>query len=102
MIRRLYRFATGVLTVRITGRGVTRFMNLCIKSGIHIWNVVCADNAQFTFCMYLKDLYELKPFLRKTHVKLRIQKRTGIPFLLGQYRARKVVALVIFLVIGAV
>ena len=102
MIRRLYRFATGILTIRVTGRGVTRFMNLCIKTGIHLWKVECADNAQFTFCMYLRDLYALKPFLRKTHVKLRIQKRTGIPFLLDRYRARKVFALVILLVIGAV
>lgn len=95
MIQKLYRQVRGVITVSVAGRGVARFMNLCIKSGICVWNVTNSGDMQMTFCMYLQDLQDIKPFLRKTHVKIRIEKRRGLPFFLGRYRARKVFVLVV-------
>lgn len=102
MIRRLYRQVKGVVTVSVAGRGAARFMNLCIRSGICVWDMKNSGEQQMTFCMYLEDLRDLKPFIRKTHVKLRIENRLGLPFFLGRYRARKVFALVIVLVVCAI
>lgn len=102
MIQRFYRFAKGVLTVSVTGRSVTRFINLCIKAGIPVWGMACTDAMQLTFCMYLQDVYELRPFLRKTHVKMRIRKRQGLPFFMRRYRARKVFAAVVVLAVFGV
>lgn len=101
MIQKTYRQICGVLTVSVAGRGAARFINLCIKSGIRVWNVTSECDTRMSFCMYLQDLQSIKPFLRKTHVRFRIERRCGLPFFLGRYRARKVFALVVLLVVFA-
>ncbi|MCM1282216.1 MAG: sporulation protein YqfD [Roseburia sp.] len=99
MIRRLYLFARGVLTVCIQGKNIARFLNLCIRAGIEFWDMEYVDSQNLRLHMYLSDVYELRPYLKKTRVKLRIVERIGLPFLLGRYRARKVYVL-IFLVMA--
>lgn len=101
MIETAWRKIKGELTVSVAGRGAARFINLCIRSGIHVRDVQSVSDTQMTFRMKLEDLPDLKPFVRKTHVKLHIDGRRGLPFFLWRYHARKVIVLVTVLAVAA-
>lgn len=93
MIERFYRFLTGFLMVQVRGKNVSRFLNLCIRNGICIYQMDNMEGLQCTFGMNLRDLRKIKPLLRKTRVRFFIKKRAGLPFFLNRYRKRKIFAL---------
>lgn len=92
MIRQFYRFITGFLIIQIRGKNISRFLNLCIRNGISIWQMGSMEKMQCTFGLDLRDLYKIRPLLRKTKVRIFIKKRLGLPFFLNRYRKRKVFA----------
>lgn len=102
MILRLLRFLRGFLVLRLQGRNCGRFLTLCANRGIVTWNMSMADSGDITVCIYLSDFYRLRPLLRKTKVKLRIQKRAGFPFVTHRYRKRLVFAFSLLLVMAGV
>lgn len=102
MIERLYRLALGVLTVRLSGRNIARLLNLCARSGMEFWDMEYLDGGQMRMRMHLRDVYDLAPFLRKTHVRFAVEAREGLPFFLRRYRARKVCVLVVLMMTVAV
>ena len=77
---RLFRWFLGYIDVRLHGRQINRFINLCSRNGIHLWNMSHDIEHFIRVCFRLKDFYLLKPFLRKTKTKLRILGRHGFPF----------------------
>ena len=107
MIERLLRFIVGYVKIDINGFNTSRFLNLVMVRNIHIWNIV-NSGIDVSFCIAPKDVYELKPIIRKmklrTNVKndkeifkFRIKERYGLPFLLYSYRKRKIFCLGIFI-----
>lgn len=99
---RLLRFVRGFLVLRLQGRNCGRFLTLCANRGIVTWNMSMAEDGYIMVCMYLSDFYRLRPLLRKTKVKLRVQKRSGLPFILHRYRKRVMFVISIFLVAAGV
>lgn len=83
-----YRKLSGTVKVFVKGDDKSRFLNLIRTKGIDMWNIVCKENG-YIFTMYAKDFYKLQKVRRKTHVKLKIIKKSGIPFLVKRYRKRK-------------
>ncbi len=88
MILNFYRWFCGYLTVLLSGRKAGRFLNLCTKRGILIWEVLPQAEDQYQFCMYKKDFRKVRPLCKKTGTRLRIKKRWGLPFFLHRYRGR--------------
>ena len=65
-MKRLFRWLRGYVDVRLYGHQVNRFINLCSRNGIHLWNI-SHDLQHFIRVHFrLRDFYALKPFLRKT------------------------------------
>lgn len=95
MLLVLYRFVAGWLQVEFYGRNVARFLNLCTRHDVCLWNVKGSENTVIKACMYVRDLYALRPVLRKTHVRFRIERRRGFPFFIHRYRRRKVFIIVL-------
>ena len=89
MIECFLRFFHGFLSVRIIGNNTPRFLNLCVRHNIPVWNLCMKSETEACFFMRLSDIYEIRPFLRKTKTRLFITKRRGLPFLLFRYRRRK-------------
>lgn len=113
MIREAGQWKRGYLKLKIRGYGVERFLNVCGKAGIGIWDVRtenayvgketpgetesfkqtgdtkerCCGSALFC-CMELKDFRKIRPAVRKTKVHIQIQKRLGLPFFLHRNRKR--------------
>lgn len=100
MLLSIVKFLQGYMHVTLTGRAKERFLNLCCKKNILIWNLVPNKEAEgFDFCISLKGFRASKELLKKTHTSLKIRKKCGLPFFLHRYRARKLFALGVFVCI---
>lgn len=80
-------FICGTVRICIQGENKERFVNLCRSSDIYIWDI--RDNSDYSLCVSVEDFFKLKPIIRKTAVKTKIQEKYGLPFLIHQYRKRK-------------
>ena len=100
MLLSMLKFLQGFLQVTLTGCAPERFLNLCIRRNILIWNLCPNKEAGgFDFCISLKGFRASKELLKKTHTSMKIRKKCGLPFFLHRYRARKLFALGILLCI---
>lgn len=87
-MRRFFHFLEGYVKVVVSGRQVGRFLNLCVKGDIKIWQVHPQGEEAYSFYMKYKDVWELKPFLRKTRCRFKVLEKKGVPFKLFKYRKR--------------
>lgn len=100
MLLSMLKFLRGFLRVTLTGSSPERFLNLCIRRDILIWNLCPNKEAGgFDFCISLKGFRVSKDLLKKTHTSMKIRKKCGVPFFLHRYRARKLFLIGIFLCI---
>lgn len=87
MIFSLFSFLQGYLRIYLRGRDTERYLNLCSKNDILLWNLKCRPEG--IFCSVKVDDYKRsKPYLKKTGTHASIKKKTGLPFLVYRYRKR--------------
>lgn len=78
----------GFLLVQLKGFSPERFLNLCSANEIEIWNLRQEkDGCQFY--MTVRGFKKVRPFARKSKVRLGIIKKFGLPFFLYRNRKRK-------------
>lgn len=75
-------FYSGIITVKLTGKGKERFINKVIHHDIFIWQVKRHGTDVITFKMRLKDVKKLRTLSRETDCKISFLKREGFPFFL--------------------
>lgn len=99
MLGTLLRWCRGYVRIRLLGYSPERFLNLCKAHEILIWDL---QNTGITYemCMSVADFKRLRPFLRKTHSRVRVMKRHGLPFFLFRNRRRKMFFIGILLAAG--
>ncbi|WP_251555015.1 sporulation protein YqfD [Neobacillus muris] len=74
-------FFFGIVTVKLTGKGTERFINVLIRNGYHIWHVKRHGTETITFRIRLSDAKEIRHFIRNSGLKLSFLQRKGLPFL---------------------
>ena len=86
---RLWAYLLGYLVIRVDGQALERFLNACISRGIFLWDI-----RRLRGCLRAKiglpDFFDLRPVVRASRVKVRIEERLGGPFLWRRVRRRKV------------
>lgn len=70
----------GVVSVEIRGPYPEQLLNRCLKQGIHIWNVSVIETEKIQFKIQLRNIHQLRRFLRGTDLTLRFKERQGLPF----------------------
>ena len=76
------KFFSGSVEVSITGKGVERFINECVRSDILIWDVKKQGTHSLTFFINLKDIKGIRPIVRQSDCKLKFIGKKGMPFLI--------------------
>lgn len=99
MMKKILRFWFGVLSVELSGKGAARFLSLCVKRGITLWNIAVVDEYRYHFSIYMDDYLLVGPIRKKTHVKLKILEKSGFPRIFHLYRYR-IAFLLSFLLAG--
>lgn len=79
-MRRFWQWFCGYVKIKLSGRQINRFLNLCSKKGIWLWNISGQIEHSIMVHVRLSDFYALKPYLKKTKTKLRILAKKGFPF----------------------
>lgn len=71
----------GIVTVKTSGQGIERLINLLTRNGIHVWRVKSHGNEAVTFNMKLTDVKKMRVVVRNSDCKIEFLRRTGLPFL---------------------
>ena len=95
---------TGMVKIKVEGFFIERFLNLCKNENIIFKSLEKKDSSFITFEIMKSDFRKLKVIARKTGCKVKIEKKTGIPFIINRYKKRKVfavaVSVIAFFIIG--
>ncbi|MFB6465766.1 sporulation protein YqfD [Cytobacillus sp. Hz8] len=75
-------FFSGIVAVKVSGNGIERLINKCIRSGIYIWNVKRHGTHAVTLKIGLQDVHKLRHAARDSDCKIEFLRRSGVPFLL--------------------
>lgn len=84
----IFRWLRSYLTCRLKGGDMERFFNLCRYQGIECWDMSLNEGV-CRCCMYLDDFWKIRPFVRKTKVRVRIERRCGLAFFVNFLKYRK-------------
>ena len=74
MIEILFRICKGYIKIEISQGNMERFLNMVMYKKINIWNITKDDKCVF-FYICIKDIYKLKPIIRKTKVSFKVKER---------------------------
>lgn len=88
MVLQMLRYGKGHVRIRVRGASYERFLNMCAKHEILIWDLQCVGNA-YEMNISIQGFRMLKPMARKCGVKIQILKKYGLPFFLYRNRHRK-------------
>ncbi|MCX7774363.1 MAG: sporulation protein YqfD, partial [Clostridia bacterium] len=73
----------------VTGKSIERFINICSKRQILLWDIVRKDDQSATMKASLRGFRLMRPAAKKSGCRVHILKRCGLPFLLGRFKKRK-------------
>lgn len=99
MLLKLLRAFFGYVRAEVYGSAPERFMNLLIKHEIIVWDVERTEHG-FTFFTGRRNLLSMKPYLRKTNMKIKVLEKRGMPYFLRRNRKRAAFVFGFLLFIG--
>ncbi len=84
IFERIFLRLTGYLSIRFQGPRVERFINLCLKEGIPVWDVYTTRQGVVVGKTSIAGFKRMRPVARNSRVRVRIIRRRGLPFLLAR------------------
>lgn len=97
---KILHFLFGRLYFEITGQNVERFLNLCAKNDVVLWDLK-ASGKGYHFFIRKKSGEELENLAKKTNIQIKLLGRSGLPFFLLEHRKRKVLFFSVFMALLA-
>lgn len=83
----------GFLEIEIKGLAVERFLNLAMQNDMNLRNIRFVATDKVICLMALKDVHFLRSLARKSHCRIHIRKRLGLPFFYQRLQKRKMLAI---------
>ena len=99
IFKNLESYISGYLRINIEGYYIERFINICRKENIPVWNIKKEKDIRLAFNIKIKDFKKICKIAKTTKCKLKIKKKKGFPFILNRYKKRKIFAIFLILVI---
>lgn len=91
-------FLLGYLNISVEGYFIERFINICISKNILLWNMKREKSTYLNANIGIKKFKEIKQIAKKTKCKVKINKKSGLPFILNKYKKRKMFAIFLILI----
>lgn len=87
---KIYNYMHNFVKIKITGYKPQKFINICLRRRIKIWELTQINENEFTLCMSVKDFKRnIKSAARKSGVKVKILSKKGLVFKIKKYKNRK-------------
>lgn len=99
IFKNIESYMSGYLRISIEGYYIERFINICRKENIPVWNIKKEKDIRLAFNIKIKDFKKICKIAKTTKCKLKIKKKKGFPFILNRYKKRKIFAIFLILVI---
>lgn len=87
VVLRFLRWLFGYVVFQGNGLFPERFMNLCARGEINLWDVRCTSGVMRA-CVAKSDYSALRAVARKSKMRLRVKQRHGLPFHTRKYKGR--------------
>lgn len=75
----LSKYVKGYIKIRLESSMPERFISLCAKNQIELWNLNYED-LYYTCELHAKDFFRIAPFRRKTASHITVLEKHGLPF----------------------
>jgi len=75
-------YYTGMVSVKVTGKGLERFINTLTREKVSIWRVKRHGVSAMSFEIKVEDAHKIRNVVRNSGCKIEFQRRTGLPFLM--------------------
>ena len=97
---KLINYIRGYLLVTVDGYFLERFINMCIRGNIFIWDIHKMSSTQMRVKISVKAFRQIRTVARRTKSRVRVYRRRGLPFIVHKYRKRRgiLIGLCVFLV----
>lgn len=89
LLLRLWNYLRGYVIIIVDGFFTEKFINICVHRNILLWDVRVQSDRTMTMRMSIKGFRLIRPIARKAKCRVRLLKKTGMPFVLNRYRRRK-------------
>ena len=98
LIKILFSYILGYLTITIEGYYIERFINICKNKKIAIWNLKRNEQISITFKAGVNDFKDICNIAKKVKCKVKIKNKKGLPFLLYRYKKRKIFLILLIMI----
>ncbi len=88
MIDQIIRYIKGYVRIRVSSPEMERFLNLCANNGLLLYRIEDFGGG-CELEIGLSDLFRLQPICRKTHTRIHIVLKKGLPFFFHRNRKRR-------------
>ena len=85
---KILQFLFGRLCFEIYGQNVERFLNLCARNHLVLWNLK-SQNGGYSFFIRKNSYKTLSVMAQKTNIQLKLTGEYGLPYFLREHRKRK-------------
>ena len=102
IIKKIMNYIYGYLRIVVEGYYIERFINICRSKQYMMWNIKKDNDIKIALNIEIKNFKEICRVAKKTHCKVRIKAKRGLPFLLNKYKKRKVFVLFLLMIIMTV
>ncbi len=89
MFKKFFKFLRGYVIIEISGKGAERFLNICLRRGIEVWNTNPCENGVW-LSMSKSDFHRIRAVARKCGVSVKIKEKRGLFRLIALYKNRYV------------
>lgn len=90
LLKIIYNYIIGYVTVTIEGLFIERFINICISKKIFLWNSEREKNTILHTNISILDFRRIRKIAQKTKCRVHIKAKKGLPFIFKKYKKRKI------------
>ena len=88
MLTRILYFLRGYVEVIVRSHFIERFINICIHRNIYLWDIHRTDSQRADMKMSIRSFKKIRPIAKKTHSRVHISGKYGMPVLMRKYKRR--------------
>lgn len=85
----LWNYLRGYVIIIVEGFFTEKFINICTRRQIPLWDVRVQGEKTRTMRMSIKGFKLIRSIARKAKCRVRLLKKAGLPFVFNKYRRRK-------------
>ena len=89
MFFKITNYLKGCISILIEGLFPERFINLCTKNKLNLWNIRRKSKTAITADIAINDFKKIRKITKNSRCKVHILKKRGIRFLIYRHRKRK-------------